>query len=305
MKVVLVNLSNELFEQSRIRLNVSAQKHGIDTVFSHDFEELKGTAFYLENKKILDQPKGIGYWAWKPYIILQAMQSLDEGDVVVYGDCGHEIIASLEPLIKICTEETPVLLFANGNLINAHWTKRDCFVEMDCDQWKYWYGRQVDASFSLYRKSRESIQFLDDWQHYCANEKALTDLPNQDGKKNLPGYIQHRWDQSILSLLAIRHNIALYRMPTQFGNHYKAPAFRINGEFNCKNQFLQKQVTYYAADYFANSPYFQLLDHHRTKKKETAAKESLAAKLEKRVKRFIRKRWDRLASWVHKTVTKK
>lgn len=305
MKVVLVNLSNEIFEQSRIRLNISAQKHGISTVLSHDFEELKGTSFYLQNKKILDQPTGMGYWAWKPYIILEAIKSLDEGDIVIYADAGLEITASLDPLIKISKEDTPVLLFANGNLVNAHWTKRDCFIEMGCDQWKYWYGPQVDAAFAVFRKSKESILFLEEWLHYCTNERVITDLPNQHNKKNLPGFIQHRRDQSVLSLLAIKHAIALYRMPTQFGNHYKSPDFRVSGEFNCKSQFQQKQATDYATHFFSNSPYFQLLDHHRSKKKEAVPKANSGASPLNRVVRIFTKRWNKLAGWIHKNVTRK
>ena len=71
-----------------------------------------------KNKKILDAPKGIGYWLWKPFIILETMKNISEGDVIVYSDSGIEIIENLDPLITICKEQKPVLLFANENLKN-------------------------------------------------------------------------------------------------------------------------------------------------------------------------------------------
>ena len=50
MRVVLTNLSNKLYEQSRFRLNDSALKHGIKEIKSFDFEDLKAFPFYEENK---------------------------------------------------------------------------------------------------------------------------------------------------------------------------------------------------------------------------------------------------------------
>lgn len=266
MKVVLTNLANKLFEESRFRLNDSAKRYGIEYINSYDFEDIKESSFYFANKTIIDQPKGIGYWLWKPYIILETMKDLIEGDIVVYSDCGIELIDNLQPVINICKEQQPVLLFANGDFKNLMWTKRDCFVLMGCDNKSYWNGQHSDAAFLLFRKSEESIQLLNEWLKYGSDERIITDLPNQCNQENLPGFIEHRWDQSVLSLLAQLHQITLFRVATQFGNHYKSPPYRVKKEFNCVNQLYQKQVRYYAKEPYINSPYGQLLNHHRTKK---------------------------------------
>jgi hypothetical protein len=68
--------------------------------------------------------------------------------------------------------------------------------------------------------------------------------------------------------LAAINNIEFHRIPSQFGNHYKIPEFRIKKEFNCVNQLKQKQVSYYAQTPFYNSPYAQLLNHHRSRKSD-------------------------------------
>jgi hypothetical protein len=265
MKVVLTNLSNQVFAESRQRLNDSARQFGINDILSWDFEDLKKTAFYKQHQAMLDQPKGLGYWAWKPYLVLEAFNKISEGDVLIYSDCGHEIIADLQPLIDICHHSAPVMLFENGDLKNAMWTKRDCFVRMGCDTKLFWYGAQVDASFLLVRKSQKSIQFMEEWLRYCCDPIANTSAPNQLGKRNLPLFIEHRWDQSILSLLAIKWQLELYRMPSQFGNHYKAEEWRVQGEFNCKNQYKPIQLSSYSKYPKLNSPYGQLLNHHRKK----------------------------------------
>jgi len=265
MRVILTNLSNKLFEESRLLLNASAVEHGITETASYDFEELKGTAFFSDHREILELPRGIGYWLWKPYIILQAMQKLSEGDIVIYSDCGLRITERLDPLLAICAETQPIVLFGNGDNTNSTWTKRDCFILMDCDSRSYWEAPHCDAAFSLFRKSAFTLQFLEEWMGYGSDPRIITDLPNTCGKKNRPEYIHHRWDQSILSLLAQKYKLPLFRMPSQFGNHYKTHPYRVAGEINCINQMEQKPLEYYAVIPYYNSPYYQLLDHHRTR----------------------------------------
>tara|TARA_R110002074_G_scaffold189089_1_gene354829 strand:- start:2023 stop:2403 length:381 start_codon:yes stop_codon:yes gene_type:complete len=41
---------------------------------------------FIENNR-----KGYGYWLWKPYIIMKAMDMCRENDVLVYADGGCEI----------------------------------------------------------------------------------------------------------------------------------------------------------------------------------------------------------------------
>lgn len=269
MKVVLTNLSNHLYEDSRKRLNDSAKKFGIEEIYSYDISEIKNTNFYQENIEILSNPKGIGYWLWKPYIILEALKKVEKGDIVIYCDCGLEILESLSPLISICNEKEDILLFRNANDINLAWVKRDCFILMDCDCEEFWNGAHCDASLSLYKKSNSSMQFVTEWLNWGTNKYIISDYPNVCGKDNLPGFIDHRWDQAILSLLALKNKIELYRMPTQFGNFYKMDGYRVFDEYRCINQSNQKRLDYYSPTPLSNSPYFQLLNHHRIQNKLT------------------------------------
>jgi hypothetical protein len=263
MRIVLTNLSNKRFEESRGRLNDSANKFGIREIFSYDFDDLKDTTFYKNNIKILSQERGSGYWLWKPYIILESLDKVKDGDIVIYSDCGIEIISEVSPLIKICSESEDILLFGNCNAVNATWTKRDCFVLMKCDTEYCWYGPHVDASFCLFKKNIKSVNFVKEWFKYSCDQNILTDSPNICGLPNLPSYAEHRHDQSILSLLAQRYMISLYRIPSQHGNHYKMQHLRVKGEFNCLNQSDFTPLSYYYVIPYYNSDYFQILNHHR------------------------------------------
>jgi len=298
MAVVLTNLSNGLYETSRHRLNVSAARFGIDTIRSYDFEDIRSTDFYRDNRFILDQPTGMGFWLWKPYIIWTALNSVAEGDVVIYADSGLEIIAPLDPLLDLCRDGNPILLFGNGNFTNAQWTKRDSFQLMDCDHPYYWNAPQCDAAFCIFQRSEASLRFVGEWLNFCRDPRIITDNPNSSGLTDLPDFIEHRHDQSILSLMAAKQRLSLFRMPSQFGNHYKIPALRHEGEFNCVNQYYQHPVNYYAVIPYSNSLYGQLLDHHRGQNGLTAApakKKPLLQMIGRAInKRYVR--WRRVSA---------
>jgi hypothetical protein len=291
MSIVLTNLSNRLYVDSRHRLNASAVKYGIDKIISYDFDDIRQTPFYLENKGILDQQTGMGYWLWKPFIILEALKMASDGDIVIYSDCGIEIIASLDPLFDLCRAGNPILLFGNGDLPNAMWTKRDCFILMEADRESVWRAPQCDAAFCLFLRSEASLQFVTEWLRYCRDQRILTDIPNSCGKRNLPEFVEHRRDQSVLSLLVGRYRFPLFRMPTQFGNHFKAHPYRVEHEYNCTSQYRQIQVGYYAAIPYYNSPYFQLLDHHRGRKTGQNGEKRTNGPLA--IIRIVRKRYHR------------
>lgn len=265
MNIQLITLSNDLYKESREKLVQSAYAFGIENVVSYDFEYVKQSSFYKQNEIILSNKKFMGYWLWKPFIISESINKLDENDILIYIDAGSEIISSLAPLIEICNNESDIIVCGNANDLNIAWTKRDCFVFMECDTERYWYSSHCDASFMMFRKTSRSLEFIAQWLAYGTNPNIITNLPNASGLPNLPEYIDHRYDQSILSILAEKFEIPLRRVPSQFGNHYKIHSFRISDEFNCINQSNQQQLNYYYFLPYYNSLYGQILNHHRKK----------------------------------------
>jgi hypothetical protein len=254
METHLISFADIRFQYAQKRLGRSAIKNGIDHFSPYGPKDLRCTGFFTANRKILEMERGVGYWLWKPYIILDALTRVAEGAIVVYSDAGIEITSHLAPLFSICRENGGVMLFNNCDYVCSHWTKRDCFVLMDCDCSRYWESPHILGSFLVFLKTRESLEFVAEWLKYCSDERILTDQPNTCGKENLPGFVEHRHDQAVLSLLASRKRVQLYRDPTQWGNYLKVDEYRKPGEF------LHRE---YSSDPFINSPYGTLLDHHR------------------------------------------
>ncbi|MFW8601949.1 glycosyltransferase family 2 protein [Desulfobacterota bacterium M19] len=261
MRTYLVNYATDRFLKAQKRLNKSARKFGIDHCLSYTGKDILQTEFYQKNRGILEQARGAGFWLWKPYIILQALEQANDGDVIIYSDSGAEIIDSLQPLLDLCVSRNGLIFFQvpcyTTTFVNKSWTKRDCFILMEADNEDFHQARQVAGSPSLFIKNKANIDFVRQWLLYCEDPRIITDQPNTCGKKNYPEFYDHRHDQSILSILVKRNGLEIFRDPSQFAAHLKLKPFRIKGE-------LPEGVNYSDTP-TANSKYGTLFNLHREK----------------------------------------
>ena len=223
IKVYLISYANNKFIKNQNRLNKSAKKYEINKIVSYREEHLKRTKFYNQYKHILDQPKGAGYWLWKPFFIYKTMKQLDDGDILIYSDSGSIFINSPLPLLKISQKEN-ILLFTN-NEPNIKWNKSQCLSQMQCDLEKYLNAPQVAAGFQIYVNNESTRKFVKEWLYYCCQPGLIDDSVNNRTKEYIL-FKEHRHDQSILTNLAIKYNIPLYRDPSQGSNHLKPLEFR-------------------------------------------------------------------------------
>lgn len=170
---------------------------------------LERTEFYKENKHILGQSRGAGYWLWKPYLLYQIAKDASDGDIFLYMDCGDSIndYGAVSKYLKSVLAEDREFLGLMGCFPQSMYTKRDCFIGMDCDTQYYWGFTQIEAGVIAFKNTpwvRSKI--LAQWLTYALNQYLLTDLPNIYGKENLPDFKDHRHDQSILTNILASDN---------------------------------------------------------------------------------------------------
>lgn len=258
-----VTYATPSFFESQNRLVRSAEERGFGAIRAFNSVDLQATAFYAAHREILQRKSGGGYFLWKPYYILQVLREMREGDLLLYVDSGCTLVGDPTPLLDLCREQDGILLFHNpyddigpvqGPAINRIWTKRDCFLLMNCDEPRYHEARQVDAAVQVYQKNARSLAFVEEFLEHSRDARIVTDWPNTCGLPDLPGFVQNRYDQSVLSLLAEREGIERFRSPTQWANHLKLPELRVEGEW------LHKP---YTDAVHTNSPYPTLVEHHR------------------------------------------
>jgi hypothetical protein len=207
MKITFICYSDENYFTYQKRLVDNISTMGFSDIVAFNRNDLIKTEFYKENQNILDKKRGGGYWLWKPFFILETLKKQNDGDIIFYMDCGDLCSKNILDLIQVKIQSNDGFFVIRSNNINKQWTKRDCFVLMDCDNERYHNGTQLEAGCCGFMKNKFTIEFLQEWLKFALNENILTDVKNICGKENFPEFIDHRHDQSILSLLTIKYNI--------------------------------------------------------------------------------------------------
>jgi hypothetical protein len=219
--VKLLTFASGPFLHQQKALNKSAVAGGVTECVAWTPAELQATEFYRAHRDILDAPRGSGYWLWKPYIIRRELERAKLGDWLVYYDVGrawlpHRISRPLAPVLDWCERYNGGLLpgvYIPEYGTNRQWTKRETFVLMGCDEPRYWEHPQIQATYSVWRKSQQAEALLNEWLKWCTTPGVLTDATALPHVQNFPDFIDHRHDQSVLTNLVIRHGIKCYGNP--------------------------------------------------------------------------------------------
>jgi hypothetical protein len=252
----LISYSTEAYYQRHSEMNLSAEKYGIDNIISFYDYDLKSRSFYKKNKKILDIPKGAGLWLWKPFFILEGLSKIQDGDCLLYVDSGSLFIADPSELFKICnTNKSGILAFDASPLNNSQWTKRDTFINLNADEKRYWECKHIIGTVIGFRKNNFTVEFVKEWLKNCQDYNTISESENIHGQENLPDFIDHRMDQSILSILIERYKIETYRNPSKWGNYLKVEQFREKEEFVGYPYLVKNTIQEYASNTYVNSPY--------------------------------------------------
>lgn len=215
---LLINFATPNFQVAQqFNSKTGSQVGGFDQVWSTNLSNVDDH-FKKQYLSILNQSRGAGYWLWKPYLILQALEQVQNGEMVMYCDSASHFIHRADPLLSLPSQFNQDVIPFELELLEASWTKRDAFVYMNADGQDFEKSPQFLASFIVIRKSAFSIEFVNEYLHYCCNPNILTDLENSCGLPNHPGFVAHRHDQSVFSLLCKKHGLKGFRDPSQWGN---------------------------------------------------------------------------------------
>lgn len=220
-KIVHVNYADDrfghkgaAFRRAQQALSESALKHGIDSVVSWNWEMLASTDFYREHKPYLDRPYHLNGFVFKPYLTLRILSELHEGDILIYydsGDGSHLFETSVTPLVEMCVANGGTLIHQWGDA-NQKWTKRDCFYFMGLDTPEYHQATAMQATWFVLQKNAFTLKFAEEYLLYTLDERiASYDNARVCGLPDLPGFVEHRGDQSVLSLLAHKYRLKTFR----------------------------------------------------------------------------------------------
>lgn len=209
--ILAITYGDENFSQSNKYNLYSAKRYGkSDQTLLFGPKDLD-EEFKREHKKILEEKRGAGYWLWKPYSITKALQTIKYGDYLVYADSGSFYTCNLNIMIEFMKKKNIELFLGELEHKEAKYSKRDAFVYLGVDTEAIANSLQYEASFILLKKTPITEKLIKEWLEKCCDIRIISDNQNTCGKNNYSEFVENRYDQTVLSLLAKKYGITGYR----------------------------------------------------------------------------------------------
>ena len=187
----------------------SSKQFGIEHFHLYSPEMLNLDEFSPQFKDSNDHDPGFNFYAWKPLVILDVIEKINDGDVVLYHDAGREeynfsIKKDINILVDKVVKEYNGIGLSHGMWNHNQYTKDKCFKLMGCDTDYFRSKFQLAANWGIYEKNLKSLLFLEDWKKWCLNYDVICSHINEDNHED---YVRHTWDQSILTNLFYLHSL--------------------------------------------------------------------------------------------------
>lgn len=161
--------------------------------------------FWNKHREFIEKnSKGYGYYIWKPYIILEQLNKLEDSDILWYADAGCEIDCTKRNLFVETVKFVQKNCIACGiNCQEREYTKRDLLIYMNMDLPCYTDDFQYEATSICFKKCKKVMDFVTEWcritQHYNLIDESVSI------NSEYPDFRENRYDQSVFSLLMKRY----------------------------------------------------------------------------------------------------
>lgn len=204
-KIVVVNYADEKYVSAQNINSKTALKIGkADMVYSFSPEDIDEN-FQKKYHNILTQKRGAGLWLWKPYFIDRVLQELNEGDILFYCDSGAFFTKKIEALLEACDKDKFDIFCCDIPLIERQFTKKKTFeIVENIARNEIMESNQIIGTYFAIKKNDATLEFVKEWLSCCCEEKYI--FPSE-GKDEFKGFIAHREDQSIFSLLCKKNGV--------------------------------------------------------------------------------------------------
>jgi hypothetical protein len=182
----------------------------------YGFNDLsKDTKNKINKYLLLNERRGYGFWMWKPEIILDALANIPKGSILQYSDLGSHInltgLKKLQQYQSICSQKNMITFqyfkpkkkktdLIYPDYLEYRYTKSDLMNFFNLNyQSVHMNSPQIISGSFFIKKNKENIEFIESWLKVF-NNMSLIDNSLSIAKNHIE-FIEHRHDQSALSLL--------------------------------------------------------------------------------------------------------
>lgn len=198
------------------RICREAEAFGLfDEIAGHTDESIRRDFpdFWKEHGAFIEaNPRGCGYWLWKPFLILRRLQAMREGDILLFADAGCELNPygkqRLAEYLEMCARHSVVtfLVAARSEYPVKHWTKMDTMLHLD-PELQTAERAQHESGVILLKKNRRTLDMAREWFAVCAGNDYHYLDDSESVAPNDGNFREHRHDQAVVTLLLVKHGL--------------------------------------------------------------------------------------------------
>jgi len=216
MNFHLVSYATPKYRHRQIFLAASAKVNRVvASATSWNPKKLIAAGFLKIAPDLSLKERGSAFWAWKPFIILKALETIPHDDVVLYCDAGRKypyilLDTPLDPFVAWMDEVNQHIMpgiYIPWNGPMSFWTKADAFTGTGVDGEVVRNAPPIQASFSLWRNNETTKAFVREWLSWCVQRALVSDDPSTITHSESPDFKAHRHDQSLLNLCCLKHGV--------------------------------------------------------------------------------------------------
>lgn len=224
MRRVVCTFANYPLSKGFERYRKEAEDMGVfDEIYTYDENDLPTEFRKKFGRFLYPYSRGYGYWGWKPFIIKQTYEKLQERDILLYTDLGctlnKEGLKRLQEYFeKVNSNEAGILAARTQEVSKDHrvelkfyeyeWTKGDILDHFGIrDNKEYTHTLQFEAGIIFIRKNPVATKFIEEWVNTINDHfDFITDRPSKC--PCMEGFKENRHDQSVFSIMAKKYKIA-------------------------------------------------------------------------------------------------
>lgn len=239
-KIKLITFAKGNFIESQNKLKSHLDSIGIFNQ-QHFTDSDLPSSFLQDYSEILSFRKGFGFCIWKSFLILQELNKIKEDEILLYIDSTDLPEKSFfEEVLKAFNHKDYFLL--NRGYNHGQWTKRDTFVLMECDTEEYHNHVQLEAGVIGLKMTKFNVELVEQWFKFSTNKNIISDLPNICSLPNVNDFKEHRYDQSILTNLAIKNNLISYNLTEEKikYNYFQPEVYYMEKIFETRDEMLME-----------------------------------------------------------------
>ena len=205
MKLITFAAGNEKYFEMAKNLKNSAPEYET-TIYTESFL-MQQEDFWTKHKEfITNNQRGYGYWLWKPFLIQQVINTMQNDEILFYCDSDFILKKDKTFLEKLKKDvKNNKIISSSTREKEKSWNKKDTInrVGVTINE----EDIQVQAGTLLIYVCDETRNLIDEWYSICC-EKDYHYIDNSPSiRPNYVSFKEHRHDQSIFSLLLKKHNI--------------------------------------------------------------------------------------------------